>query len=67
MAALPTSDPDKAVAQNATVQIAVNYGAQIGTEKPMGPRKTLLIHLFGILGMMLNTLIIGGILRRRGR
>jgi hypothetical protein len=63
MAALPTSDPNKAVVQNATVQIAVDYGAQIGTVKPIGPLKTLLIHLFKILEMILHTLIMGRILR----
>ena len=63
MAALPTLDLGKAVAQNDTVQIAVDYGAQIGTVKPIGPLKKLLIHLFKILEMILHTLIIGRILR----
>jgi len=34
IAALCTSDPGKAVAQNATVQITVDHGPQIGTVKP---------------------------------
>jgi hypothetical protein len=63
MAALSTSDPGKAVAQNARVQIAVDHGPQIGTVKPIGPFKTLLIHLFEIFEMILNTLVIGRILR----
>ena len=36
MAAVCTSDPGKAVAQNATVQITVDHGPQIGTAKPIG-------------------------------
>ena len=54
--ALCTSDPGKAVAQNATVQIAVDHRPQIGTIKPIGPLKGLLIHLFKILKMILHTL-----------
>jgi hypothetical protein len=34
--------------------------------EPIGPLKTPLIHLLKILGMILNTLIIYGILRGRG-
>ena len=62
MAALCTSDPGKAVAQNATVQIAVDHGAQIGTVKPIGPLKALLIDLFKVLEVILHTLIIARIL-----
>ena len=62
MAAFSTSDPGKAVAQNATVQIAVDHGPQIGTVKPIGPLKALFIHLFKILEMILHTLIIARIL-----
>jgi hypothetical protein len=62
MAALCTSDPGKAVAQNATVQIAVDHGPQIGTVKPIGPLKALFIHSFKILKMILHTLIIARIL-----
>ena len=43
--------------------MAVDHGPQIGTVKPIGPLKALLIHLVEILEMILNTLIIGGILR----
>jgi hypothetical protein len=63
MAALSTSDPGKAVVQNATVQIAVDHGPQIGTVKPIGPLKILLIHPFKILKMILNTLVIDRTLR----
>jgi hypothetical protein len=63
MAALCTSDSGKAVAQNATVQIAVDHGPQIGTVKPIGPLKALFIDLFKVLEMILNTLVIGRILR----
>jgi len=63
MAALCTSDPGKAVTQNATVQITVDPGAQIGTIKPVGSLKALLIDPFKILEMILNTLVIGRIFR----
>ena len=63
MAALCTSDSGKAVAQNATVQIAVDHGPQIGTVKPIGPLKALLIDLFKVLEMILHTPVIGRILR----
>ena len=63
MAVLSTSDPGKAIAQNATVQIAVDHGAQIGTVKPIGPLNALLIDLFKFLKMILNTLVMGRILR----
>jgi len=63
MAALCTSDPGKAVSQNATVQIAVDHGPQIGTVKPIGPLKALFIDLFKVLEMILNTLVIARILR----
>jgi hypothetical protein len=48
MAALCTSDPGKAVTQNATVQITVDHRAQIGTVKPIGPLKALFIDLFKV-------------------
>jgi hypothetical protein len=63
MAAFPTSDPGKAVTQNATVSITVDHRPQVGMVKPIGPLKALLINLFEILEMILNTLIIGRILR----
>ena len=46
MAALCTSDPSKAVSQNATVQITVDHGPKIGTVKTISPLKALLIDLF---------------------
>ena len=63
MAALCTSDPGKAVSQNATVQITVDHGPKIGTVKTISPLKALLIDLFKVLEMILNTLVIGRILR----
>ena len=63
MAALPTSDPGKTVTQNATVQIAVDHGPQIGTVKPIAPLKTFLIDPFKGFEMILDTMVIGGILR----
>ena len=62
MAAVCTSDPGKAVAENATFQITVDRGAQIGTVKPIGSLKALLIDLFKVLEMILNALVIGRIL-----
>jgi len=46
MTALSTSDPGEAVSQNSTVQVAVDDRPKIGTVKPIGPFKPLLIHLF---------------------
>ena len=62
MAALCTSDPSKAVSQSATVQITVDHGPKIGTVKTISPLKALLIDLFKVLEMILNTLVIGRIL-----
>jgi hypothetical protein len=62
MTALSTSDPGETVTQNPTVQIAVDDGPQIGTIKPIGPLKTLLMDPFKLLEMILNTLIICRIL-----
>jgi hypothetical protein len=63
MTTVLTSDPGEAVSQNPTVQVAVDDGPKIGTVKPVGSLKALLIHLFKILEMILNTLVIGRILR----
>jgi len=57
-----TSDPSKAVSQSATVQITVDHGPKIGTVKTISPLKALLIYLFKVLEMILNTLVIGRIL-----
>ena len=50
MATVLTSDSGKATMKNPTIQIAVDHGPQIGTPKPVGPLKALLIHQFKILG-----------------
>jgi len=43
--------------------MAVDYEPQIGTVKSVSPPKAILIYLSEILGMILNMLIIGSILR----
>lgn len=57
LAASCKSDPGETVAQNPTVQIAVDYGPQIGRVKTIGPLKPLLRHPFKILEVVLNILI----------
>ena len=46
MTALSTSDPGEAVSQNSAVQVAVDDRPKIGTVKPIGLFKPLLIHPF---------------------
>jgi hypothetical protein len=62
MTTVLTSDSGEAVSQNPTVQVAVDDGPKIGTVKPIGPFKPLLINPFKGFEMILNTLVIGRIL-----
>jgi hypothetical protein len=58
MTTVLTSDPSETVEQNATMQIAVDHEPQIGMIKPLRLLKSLLIHPFKILKMILNKLVI---------
>jgi hypothetical protein len=44
----------------------VDHGPQIGTAEPIGPLKTFLINPFKGFKMILDTMVIGGILRPAG-
>jgi hypothetical protein len=58
-----TSDPGKAVFQNAAVQIAVNHLPDIRAEKSIFLLKTLLVNLLECFKTIFDTTVVSGILR----
>jgi hypothetical protein len=57
-----TSDPGKAVFQNAAVQIAVNHLPDIRAEKSIFLFKTILVNLLECFKTIFDTTVVGGIL-----
>jgi hypothetical protein len=62
MATILTSDPGKAVFQNAAVQIAVNHLPDIRAEKSIFLFKTLLVNLLECFKTIFDTTVVSGIL-----
>jgi hypothetical protein len=63
MAAIPASYPGKTVFQNAPIQIAVYDLLNVGSQKTVLPCEPLIIDLLKCFKMVLNTLVIGRVLR----
>ena len=63
MVAILAFNPSKAVVEDATIKVAVNYLSYIGPKKTVLLGKTLIIDLLKSLKMILNTLVVLGVLR----
>ena len=63
MTTVLTSDPGKAIFQNAAVQIAVNDLFNVGAKETVLPFEPLVIDLFEGLKMVLHALVIWRVLR----
>jgi len=62
MTTFPTSDPGKAIVQDAAIEIAVNDLSHIRAKEAILIGKALIIDLLQRFEMVLNTLIILGVL-----
>lgn len=63
MTTVTASHSSKAVVEDATIKVAVNYLSYIWAEKAIQTGKALIIDLFKFFKMILNTLIVLRVLR----